>query len=100
MFLFYCRDSGYSRARNRYVHERYYQYPGVNHTNRRGDKVPVAAGKIHTDMEKGFIRMEVMGCDYLIELGSETAVIKAGKQRIEGKTYEVQEGDVVVVLFN
>ncbi|MFC2014035.1 DUF933 domain-containing protein [Chloroflexota bacterium] len=36
----------------------------------------------------------------MIELGSETAVIKAGKQRIEGKTYEVQEGNVVVVLFN
>lgn len=69
-------------------------------TCRRGDKAPVAAGKIHTDMEKGFIRMEVMGCDDLIELGSETAVIKAGKQRIEGKTYEVHEGDVVVVLFN
>jgi len=66
----------------------------------RGDKAPVAAGKIHTDMEKGFIRMEVMGCGDLIELGSETSVIKAGKQRIEGKTYEVQEGDVVVVLFN
>ena len=69
-------------------------------TCRRGDKAPVAAGKIHTDMEKGFIRMEVMGCGDLIELGSETAVIKAGKQRIEGKTYEVQEGDVVGVLFN
>ncbi len=69
-------------------------------TCHRGDKAPIAAGKIHTDMEKGFIRMEVMGCGDLIELGSETAVIKAGKQRIEGKTYEVQEGDVVVVLFN
>lgn len=69
-------------------------------TCRRGDKAPVAAGKIHTDMEKGFIRMEVMSCGDLIELGSETAVIKAGKQRIEGKTYEVREGDVVVVLFN
>ncbi|MFC1981412.1 redox-regulated ATPase YchF [Chloroflexota bacterium] len=69
-------------------------------TCRRRDKAPVAAGKIHTDMGKRFIRMEVMGCDDLIELGSEAAVIKAGKQRIEGKTYEVQEGDVVVVLFN
>lgn len=69
-------------------------------TCRRGDKAPVAAGKIHTDMEKRFIRMEVMGCGDLIELGSEAAVIKAGKQRIEGKTYEVQEGNVVVVLFN
>jgi hypothetical protein len=69
-------------------------------TCRRGDKTPVAAGNIHTDMEKGFIRMEVMTVSDLIALGSEAAVIKAGKQRIEGKTYEVQEGDVVVVLFN
>ena len=69
-------------------------------TCRLGDKAPVAAGKLHTDMEKGFIRIEVMNWGDLIELGSETAVIKAGKQRIEGKTYEVQEGDVVVVLFN
>ncbi len=69
-------------------------------TCRRGDKPPVAAGKIHTDMEKGFIRMEVIRCDDLLELGSEAAVMKAGKQRIEGKTYEVQEGDTVAVLFN
>lgn len=66
----------------------------------RGDKAHVAAGKIHTDMERGFIRMEVIGCGDLLELGSEAAVIKAGKQRIEGKTYEVQEGDTVNVLFN
>lgn len=69
-------------------------------TCRKGDKAPVAAGKIHTDMERGFIRMEVMRYDDLLELGSEAAVIKAGKQRIEGKTYEVQEGDIVVVRFN
>jgi len=66
----------------------------------RGDKAHVAAGNIHTDMERGFIRMEVIRCDDLLELGSEAAVIKAGKQRIEGKTYEVQEGDTVNVLFN
>ncbi|MFC2060231.1 DUF933 domain-containing protein [Chloroflexota bacterium] len=69
-------------------------------TCRGGDKAPVAAGKIHTDMEKRFIRMEVTGCGDLIELGSEAAVIKAGKQHVEGKNYEVREGDVVVVLFN
>ncbi len=69
-------------------------------TCHQGDKAPVAAGKIHTDMEKGFIRMEVMSCRDLLNLGSEAAVIKAGKQRIEGKTYEVREGDIVVVLFN
>ncbi len=69
-------------------------------TCHRGDKAPIAAGKIHTDMERGFIRMEVIHYSDLLELGSETAVIKAGKQRIEGKTYEIQEGDVVAVLFN
>jgi ribosome-binding ATPase YchF (GTP1/OBG family) len=51
-------------------------------------------------MERGFIRMEVMRYDDLLELGSEAAVIKAGKRRLEGKTYEIQEGDVVAVLFN
>lgn len=66
----------------------------------RGDTAPVAAGKIHTDMEEGFIRMEVIRCEDLVELGSEAAVAKAGKQRIEGRTYEVQDGDIVVVLFN
>jgi len=44
--------------------------------------------------------MEVMHYNDLLELGSDAAVIKAGKQHIEGKTYEIQEGDVVVVLFN
>lgn len=66
----------------------------------KGDKAPVAAGKIHTDMEKGFIRMEVIRYEDLVRLGSEVAVAKAGKQRIEGKTYEVQDGDVIVVRFN
>ena len=65
-----------------------------------GDTAPIAAGNIHTDMEKGFIRMEVISYDDLVELGSEPAVIKAGKRRVVGKTYEVQEGDIVVVLFN
>ena len=69
-------------------------------TCHQGDTAPVAAGKIHTDMEEGFIRMEVIRCDDLIELGSEAAVAKAGRQRVEGRTYEVQDGDVVVVLFN
>jgi hypothetical protein len=69
-------------------------------TCRKGDKAPTAAGKIHTDMEKGFIRMEVIRYEDLIELGSEAAAAKAGKQRIEGKTYEIRDGDVVVVRFN
>jgi len=69
-------------------------------TCRKGDAAPVAAGKIHTDMEKGFIRMEVIRVEDLIELGSEEAAIRAGRRRIVGKDYEVQDGDVVVVRFS
>jgi GTP-binding protein YchF len=65
-----------------------------------GDKAPRAAGKIHSDMEQGFIRMEVMRCDDLLALGSEAAVTKAGKMRVEGKDYVVQDGDIVVIRFN
>jgi len=68
-------------------------------TCRRGDKAPAAAGKIHSDMEKGFIRMEVIPYDDLIELGSEAAVAKAGRQRVEGRDYEVKDGDIVTVRF-
>lgn len=69
-------------------------------TCHQGDKAPVAAGKIHTDMESGFARMEVMRYTDLIELGNEVAVAKAGKKRLEGRDYEVKDGDVVSVLFN
>ena len=69
-------------------------------TCRAGDKAPAAAGKIHTDMEKGFIRMEVIRYEDLIQLGDEAAVAKAGKKRMEGREYEVQDGDIVMVLFN
>jgi ribosome-binding ATPase len=69
-------------------------------TCRKGDKAPVAAGKIHSDMEHGFIRMEVIRYEDLIQLGSEAAVARAGKQGIEGKDYEVQDGDIVVIRFS
>ena len=69
-------------------------------TCRKGDKAPAAAGKIHSDMEKGFIRMEVMRAEDLIGLGSEAAAAKAGKQRVEGRDYVVQDGDVVMVRFS
>jgi GTP-binding protein YchF len=68
-------------------------------TCRKGDKAPVAAGKIHTDMGKGFIRMEVFHYDDLVELGSEAAVSKAGKMSVEGRNYEVQDGDIAYFLF-
>jgi len=69
-------------------------------TCRTGDKAPAAAGKIHTTMEENFIRMEVIRYADLMELGNEAAVAKAGKQHIEGREYEVQDGDIVTVRFN
>ncbi len=69
-------------------------------TCREGTKAPQAAGKIHSDMEQGFIRMEVIRCEDLLALGSEAAVAKAGKQRVEGKDYVVRDGDIVVIRFN
>jgi ribosome-binding ATPase len=69
-------------------------------TCRAGSLAPAAAGKIHSDMERGFIRMEVIAYGDLIEHGSEEAAIQAGKQRVEGKEYVVQDGDVVVVRFS
>lgn len=69
-------------------------------TCRKGDKSPAAAGNIHSDMEQGFIRMEVIRYEDLVELGSESAVAKAGRERVEGRDYEVQDGDIVAVRFN
>jgi len=65
-----------------------------------GTPAPKAAGKIHSDFEKGFIRMEVIKYNDLIRLGSEQAVKDAGCLHIEGKEYVVEDGDVVVVRFN
>jgi len=59
-----------------------------------------AAGRVHSDMERGFIRGEVMRWDELLELGSLAEARKRGLLRGEGKTYEVQDGDVFHVLFN
>ncbi|URE29198.1 hypothetical protein MUK42_17700 [Musa troglodytarum] len=67
---------------------------------RRQTKAPQAAGAIHTDFERGFICAEVMKFDDLKELGSESAVKAAGKYRQEGKTYVVQDGDIVFFKFN
>ncbi|MFC1913131.1 redox-regulated ATPase YchF [Chloroflexota bacterium] len=69
-------------------------------TCRKEDKAPVAAGKIHTDMEKGFIRMEVIRYEDLMEFGSEVAISKAGRQHLEGRDYEVRDGDIVAVRFS
>ena len=66
---------------------------------RRGAKAPEAAGVIHTDLERGFIRAEVIGYDELVAAGSMEAAKSTGKIRVEGKDYEVQEGDILHVRF-
>lgn len=65
-----------------------------------GDTAPQAAGVIHSDFEKGFIKAEVYDCEDLFALGSEQKVREAGKLRIEGKEYVVQDGDVMHFRFN
>lgn len=69
-------------------------------TIKEGTLSPRAAGVIHSDMERGFIRAEVMRVEDFLELGSENACKQAGKFRIEGKTYTVQDGDIFHVRFN
>ncbi|MCA9650702.1 MAG: redox-regulated ATPase YchF [Myxococcales bacterium] len=69
-------------------------------TIRRGTKAPGAAGKIHSDFERGFIRAEVMSWKDLVELGSEAAVKSKGLLRLEGKEYVVADGDVIHFRFN
>jgi GTP-binding protein YchF len=66
---------------------------------RRGAKAPEAAGVIHTDLERGFIRAEVIGYDDLVAAGSMEKAKAAGKIRVEGKDYEVAEGDILHVRF-
>jgi len=68
-------------------------------TIHQGDKAPTAAGVIHTDFEKGFIRAEVYSVDDLDELHSESAIRAAGRLRTEGREYVMQEGDVVHFLI-
>lgn len=65
-----------------------------------GDKAPQAAGVIHTDFEKGFIRAEVIKYDDYVKYGSEAKVREAGKLGVEGKEYVVQDGDVMHFRFN
>lgn len=69
-------------------------------TVRSGAKAPEAAGVIHTDFEKGFIKAEVYSFDDLVAMGSEKAIREAGKLRQEGKEYVVQDGDVMFFKFN
>ena len=69
-------------------------------TVRRGATAPQAAGVIHTDFERGFIKAEVIWWEDLVELGSESKCKEAGKLGIEGKEYQVRDGDVIHFRFN
>jgi hypothetical protein len=69
-------------------------------TIHKGDTAPVAAGVIHTDFQKGFIKAEIVAFDDLIEAGSMTEARARGKVRMEGKEYVMADGDVVEFRFN
>ena len=65
-----------------------------------GATAPQAAGVIHSDLQMGFIRAEVFRFDDLVELGSENAIKGAGKRRLEGKAYQVVDGDILNIRHN
>jgi hypothetical protein len=69
-------------------------------TIKRGTKAPQAAGKIHTDIERGFIRAEVTAYNDLVACGSQNAAKEKGLMRLEGKEYIVHDGDVIYFRFN
>jgi GTP-binding protein YchF len=69
-------------------------------TFRKGMKAPQCAGIIHSDFERGFIRAEIVSYDDLLAAGSHNAAKEAGKVRLEGKEYEVKDGDVIHFRFN
>jgi hypothetical protein len=69
-------------------------------TVRQGAAAPEAAGVIHSDLQKGFIRAEVVPCGELLSLGSMAEARSKGKLRLEGKDYQVQDGDIMHVRFN
>ena len=67
---------------------------------KRGTKAPQAAGKIHTDFERGFIRAEVVAFDDLVACGTMAAAKEKGLVRSEGKEYVMKDGDIVLFRFN
>jgi GTP-binding protein YchF len=69
-------------------------------TIRAGDTAPKAAGAIHTDFEKGFIKAEIYTCDDIFHYGTEAKIREAGKYRLEGRDYIVKDGDVIFFKFN
>ena len=69
-------------------------------TIRRGTRARAAAGRIHSDLERGFIRAEVIPYEVFVQYGSEQAVKEAGRLQVEGKDYLVSDGDIFHVRFN
>ncbi len=69
-------------------------------TIENGTKAPQAAGKIHSDFERGFIRAEIVNYDHLVQCGNYNAAKEKGLVRVEGKEYVVQDGDVILFRFN
>jgi ribosome-binding ATPase YchF (GTP1/OBG family) len=69
-------------------------------TTRRGAGAQEAAGEIHTDLQRGFVRAEVVSYDDLASLGSMNEAKAKGKLRLEGKEYPVKDGDIVHIRFN
>jgi len=100
-------ESGLSRLVKTAYHalglRTFYTVGGVENkawTFREGMKAPETAGVIHTDFQKGFIKADVFSCDDLFTAGSEQAIKQAGKLRVEGKEYLVQDGDIMHFKFN
>ena len=101
------KESGASvliRAAYKLLNQQTYFTAGVKEvrawTINIGDTAPQAAGVIHTDFEKGFIRAEVIAYDDFVHFGSEAKVKEAGKMRVEGKEYVVKDGDMMNFRFN
>jgi len=69
-------------------------------TIKKGSTAPMAAGAIHTDLERGFIRAEIMKYEDLIKFGSKSSVKQAGKHMVKGKDYIVEDGDIIRIRFN
>ena len=95
-------DISYANLSLQFIVEEFVQGPKETRawTVRQGSTAPQAAGVIHTDFEKGFIRAETIGYDDFVSLGGEQAAKDAGKMRQEGKEYVVKDGDVMHFLFN
>ena len=74
--------------------------PGPTLIDRKGAKAPECAGVIHSDLQRGFIRAEVIDWRELLEIGSWAKAREQKKLRVEGKDYEVRDGDVLEIRFN